>query len=365
MAPSGVNTLVVFNGFNDEAHGFPQDYYFGTGDFTNDTTFEFDHDVWAYGPLTPELANSYKNIIEITSSDGPENYNNDVIRDWIAASPDHNYMLAGQEWLGANNSYTDTNYSAGDFEYDILGLTHSYNDISFDGTSGQELPSLVNPIQGSLLCDSLYMLFNTMPTDSLVYNPAFEIGGGITNWIDGFDVAEGVDVDMTVESRGIGGFPHVQTLPCIAHHTLTAGNKIAFMSLDPIAIDTKSGTDNYYWYGFSSTAPQVQVLHWFGADVVGVNKVDNKIPDKYSLSQNYPNPFNPTTNIEFRIADFGFVSLKVYDILGREVATLVNEEKPAGSYNVSFDASSLSSGVYFYRLNSGSFISTKKMILLK
>jgi len=100
--------------------------------------------------------------------------------------------------------------------------------------------------------------------------------------------------------------------------------------------------------------------------VVSVDDKNTKVvPSSFKLYQNYPNPFNPTTNIEFRIVDFGFVSLKVYDVLGREIATLVNEEKRAGSYKVEFNGSNLSSGVYFYRLNSGSFVSTKKMLLIK
>jgi len=85
----------------------------------------------------------------------------------------------------------------------------------------------------------------------------------------------------------------------------------------------------------------------------------------FVLNQNYPNPFNPTTIISFSIPLSAFTSLKVYDILGNEVATLVNEEKPTGSYEINFNASSLSSGTYFYKLQAGSFIETKKMILLK
>jgi photosystem II stability/assembly factor-like uncharacterized protein len=88
-------------------------------------------------------------------------------------------------------------------------------------------------------------------------------------------------------------------------------------------------------------------------------------PPVYKLSQNYPNPFNPNTNIQYAVGSRQFVSLKVYDLLGREVTTLVNEEKPAGSYEVDFSASSLASGIYFYRLEAGSFIETKKLILLK
>jgi hypothetical protein len=100
------------------------------------------------------------------------------------------------------------------------------------------------------------------------------------------------------------------------------------------------------------------------------------------LEQNYPNPFNPSTKIKYQIPELSFITLKVYDALGSEVATLVNEEKPIGSYEVEFsaiggsasggDASSFASGVYFYRLQvypangeAGSFVETKKMVLLK
>ncbi len=85
----------------------------------------------------------------------------------------------------------------------------------------------------------------------------------------------------------------------------------------------------------------------------------------YQLSQNYPNPFNPSTNIEYQIPSSGFVSLKVYDILGREVAALVNEKKPAGIYKVKFNSENLSSGIYIYRIKSGNYFQTKKMIILK
>jgi hypothetical protein len=99
--------------------------------------------------------------------------------------------------------------------------------------------------------------------------------------------------------------------------------------------------------------------------IVGVTPNKSIIPDKYSLSQNYPNPFNPVTRINFDIPKKGFVSLKVFDILGREVQTLVNEEKTAGAYSVDFNGSEYSSGVYFYRIESGDFSDVKRMILIK
>ena len=85
----------------------------------------------------------------------------------------------------------------------------------------------------------------------------------------------------------------------------------------------------------------------------------------YSLEQNYPNPFNPSTEIEFKVPQAGLVSLRVFDLLGKEIVTLINEHKSVGAYKVSFDASRLPSGVYFYTLQAGNFVSTKKMVLLK
>lgn len=88
-------------------------------------------------------------------------------------------------------------------------------------------------------------------------------------------------------------------------------------------------------------------------------------PEKFSLSQNYPNPFNPVTNFGFRIAEFGLVKLTIYDAVGKEIAIIVNEEMQPGSYSVDWDASNYPSGVYFYKLESGSFVESKKMVLIK
>jgi Secretion system C-terminal sorting domain len=107
-------------------------------------------------------------------------------------------------------------------------------------------------------------------------------------------------------------------------------------------------------------------LNWFPEQITSVSrKTGSATPMNYTLSQNYPNPFNPTTKIDFTIQTSGFTSLKVFDILGREVATLVNEVKEAGNYSATFDASKFSSGIYFYTLKSGNYLATKKMLLLK
>ncbi len=99
--------------------------------------------------------------------------------------------------------------------------------------------------------------------------------------------------------------------------------------------------------------------------ITAVKQDNNQTPTSFSLSQNYPNPFNPSTEIKYSIPNSGFVTLKVYNMLGQEVASLVNQEQKSGNYTVNFNASQLASGVYMYKLQSGNFSLTKKMMLLK
>jgi len=118
-----------------------------------------------------------------------------------------------------------------------------------------------------------------------------------------------------------------------------------------------------------TTAPnngiiQTEGVTWSSTNAVSV-ETEDQIPTQYSLSQNYPNPFNPSTQISYSIPKSDFVSLKVYDVLGNEVAALINEEKSAGSYDISFNAANLPSGVYIYRLQAAGFIETKKLTLIK
>jgi hypothetical protein len=119
----------------------------------------------------------------------------------------------------------------------------------------------------------------------------------------------------------------------------------------------------------SRTVYQSETISYDELNVSGIED-KNSSAINFKLEQNYPNPFNPTTIIKYSVPASGFVSLKVYDVLGNEVAALVNEEKPAGSYEVEFDSHSgsvrnLSSGIYFYKLQAGNFVETKKMSLMK
>jgi hypothetical protein len=98
---------------------------------------------------------------------------------------------------------------------------------------------------------------------------------------------------------------------------------------------------------------------------IGITPISSEVPKSFSLSQNYPNPFNPNTVIKFQVTGYRFIKLSVYDILGKEVSTLVNEQLHPGTYEVNFDGTNLPSGVYFYNLSAGDYTETKKMILIK
>ena len=122
--------------------------------------------------------------------------------------------------------------------------------------------------------------------------------------------------------------------------------------------ENRGSTMDIYWVSSG-------IIDSLRSSVISVNQNNVLVANEYKLLQNYPNPFNPCTSISFDIPKQSLVILKVYDAAGREAAVLVNETLRAGSYNVSLNAGNLSSGIYFYRLESGSFVQTRKMILLK
>lgn len=106
-------------------------------------------------------------------------------------------------------------------------------------------------------------------------------------------------------------------------------------------------------------------IYKYTETVTGITGSNNEIPSEFALRQNYPNPFNPTTTIEYSISNSAFITLKVYNILGKEMTTLVAEQKTAGNYNVTFDASNYTTGIYYYTLTADNFRDTKKMLLTK
>jgi hypothetical protein len=129
-----------------------------------------------------------------------------------------------------------------------------------------------------------------------------------------------------------------------------------------------SNNKNYWWRVRALNSAgwgDYSEVRTFSTLIVGVGDDESQVPKEFSLEQNYPNPFNPSTKIAYSIVKESDVSLKIYDVMGREVAELVNGRQVSGAYSVEFDASSLASGTYFYKLTAGEFTSVKKMVLLK
>ena len=142
------------------------------------------------------------------------------------------------------------------------------------------------------------------------------------------------------------------------------------ISYDPSVVSSGDayydGSDYHMWFSFCEWDGECHYrIHYSTSATTGIDEKSNNIPNQFELSQNFPNPFNPVTTIKYQVPELSFVTLKIYDVLGSEIITLVNEEKPIGSYEIEFDATGLSSGIYFYKLQAGSFVETKKMILLK
>lgn len=151
-----------------------------------------------------------------------------------------------------------------------------------------------------------------------------------------------------------------------ARHGSSGGGQISGVQIECNYINVRDSEPSYTRFAgvFAEAIDTYTALHLFHKPTVFV-AAESGVPREFGLMQNYPNPFNPATNFEFKVSGFEFISLKVLDVLGREVATLVNEYRQPGAYRVQWDASELPSGVYFYRMRAGGFVDTKKMILSK
>ncbi len=188
----------------------------------------------------------------------------------------------------------------------------------------------------------------------------------LTQTADGIEVR--ASIPITNADLYISGAQHVINGSMQSFgSTLRGGKTYTFLASDsavsdkPLCIIQSASMENLTVTGFFNNHVPFTVT----TTVTGVEK-ESETPKSFSLSQNYPNPFNPTTQITYTIPKNEIVTLKIYNILGQEVATLINnEEKSAGTYTATFNGSSLASGTYLYRLQAGNFISTKKMILMK
>ncbi len=227
-------------------------------------------------------------------------------------------------------------------------LVHIGGDLGYNysrtGSGGLDL-NFANTISGYN-----YKLDNAYPSPGNMVGVGVDVGNtrnisGATNyWPDGCSMTNG-----SFPLYRWGNHTALDTLAGVMRYTPTYEVRSLF-------------ADPRYFTGTGGWQPVLAALL---GNLVGVNQVNNTVPEVYTLSQNYPNPFNPSTNIKFAIPQAGNVKMVIFDVLGREITTLVNEFRSAGVYQVDFDASALSSGVYFYRIDAGNFTQTKKMLLVK
>jgi hypothetical protein len=196
---------------------------------------------------------------------------------------------------------------------------------------------------------------------------ALDAAGSIGNLIDGvIDLIADEDIPPNQGNILINRLQQAQ-------HKIQQGNRfVALLNMVLfkariiiLRVSNVISSDTYRSLNYSSDGVIDLIADEDNPNPVVLNLEDYLVPKTYDLAQNYPNPFNPSTTIEFSIPSDATVSLKIYDILGKEVAILANDYRSAGTYIVNWNASSFSSGVYFYKLNAGNFTQTKKMFLAK
>ncbi|MGB5289083.1 MAG: T9SS type A sorting domain-containing protein [Ignavibacteriaceae bacterium] len=261
-----------------------------------------------------------------------------------------------------------------DYDNGEATVSRSFNDGSLTTVTNQATDVLFQvDVNGavSALNNQPFTVINTVHlaggTEPLQWPSLGWPNGEINLMIPLFD--DGTNGDKTA---GDQIFTTTVTFP--AYTTFLVSYKFGINYGD--AANNQGGNDNEnaiganHQFNLFATAWFCETLDTFG--IMGlkdfVTDVENDIetlPTAYALDQNFPNPFNPATKINFSVPVEGFVSLDVYNSIGQRVATLVNETKTAGTYEVNFNAANLSSGIYFYKLTSGNFTETKKMILMK
>jgi hypothetical protein len=218
--------------------------------------------------------------------------------------------------------------------------------------------------------DSAAWLDRTQPTPWGSYKKTKKIFYGDPETNDGWTSAKGNITNFGKDSVGTLSLEPMHD----TRFTLGIGaNNYTVLSGDTAIITMAQfvarGTSNLNSVTKLKQLADVVQMYYESNFTIGIKQTSTEVPSAYSLSQNYPNPFNPVTKIKFDIprwrGEGRWTSLKIYDITGREIQTLVNEKLQPGSYEVAFDGSAFSSGVYFYKLSTGIFSETKKMVLIK
>lgn len=222
--------------------------------------------------------------------------------------------------LGTNNhDYLTIKYSSGG----VQQWASNYNGPGYNFGNEDEANALAIGENGNIYVTGISEgFFGSYDYATLKYNSA-----GVVEWITSYDCK--YDEPVSVVTDGLG-------------HIYVTGQTV-----------------------FDYGEARATTIKYSDEPATGIESENKDLPESFELNQNYPNPFNPSTTINYSIPKKSKVVLKVFDVLGREVSILINSEQPQGNYKIEFDASNMTSGVYFYRMQAGEFVKTKKMILLR
>ena len=247
-----------------------------------------------------------------------------------------------------------------------IGVLYKSTD---EGNTWKKLTAIIS----QAFCGDFYYLNSGIGwvSESWVPSSSFHDSASIYITTDGGEIWT---LQSTLEGVSVNNIAFVDTLEgwCTSYGLTHA--KIYFTSdggqswICQFECDSTDYIENFFFLdnknGWALTS-EGKIIKYGEPIGVSVDKPDNIYPDEFIIYQNYPNPFNPTTTFSFSLPSRSFVTLKVFDVLGKEVATIISEEMVAGNYSRQWNAANLPSGVYFYRLQAGSFTQTKKLILLK
>lgn len=263
--------------------------------------------------------------------------------------------------LGPSGRWDDAGSDPGpviyDTAYHMICYGFSYTNDTWYSRAGYatspdgiQWTKATNPIIDLGTWDTPRVQPNSMVYDELTSKYLlFYGGGGIFNWRVGIASATNISGPWTKTEKVLDVTPgtwesRYVSFPCVLYDSSSKQYKMWYMGGSTMWAGS---------IGYATTA------------ITGFTEYEKYIPATFNLTQNYPNPFNPNTTIQYAVPHQTFVTLKVFNMLGQEVSILVNEQLRAGAYTAKFDASRLSSGIYFYQLRSGSFVDTKKMLLMK
>jgi hypothetical protein len=308
----------------------------------------------------PDLLKLYNLAVEMTGDGGYSDLST-TAGDWLATgtptSP-KTYLLSDQDHFFISD--WDTAFSATDAIYEYFGIQQAApQDYPYTG-SNVTWPWRITPQDSTDVLTGFIQKWVNKTGTTFWYHPNFE-WPPFLNWMDELQPTADAKILFKDGARVVG----------VRKDAIDNSWHTMFLAFDYLSTDFRSDTARSL-YATPDKDPKYAKITDAGSLVgnaikawTSVRPAEGIAPSQFSLSQNYPNPFNPSTTISFDIPKLTHVSLVVYDYLGREVATVVNGQRPAGHYQEKFSAAALGSGVYFYRVRAGEYSAVKKMLVLK